>query len=268
MVIAVGVVMGIHACYGIFVKGVEMNRHVFVTYLPVSLLYIFSMAIGYLGLRYIELSVSTPICNSSGAVVAVLIFATEGISDNLPPAALAAVAFVGIGVSALGVVEVREDEDLRRKRQDVSNYHYAKSPLAILIPVAYCVIDAAGTFADSKVLETLNEDSANCAYELTFLFIALLCFLYVKFVKKSRFISKFEIPKYLGAVCETAGQFFYIYALADKEHVAYTAPIISSYCVVSVLWSRLILKEKLSARHYGAILTVVIGIIILGVLDI
>ncbi len=268
MVTAVGTVMGIHACYEILINGVEMNRQVFITYLPVSFLYILSMTIGYLGLRYIELSISTPICNSSGAVVAVLIFATAGISDDLPPAALLAVALVCIGVVALGVVEAKEDEGLRRKRQDTSNYHYAKSPLAILIPVAYCIIDAAGTFADAKVLEALNEDSANCAYELTFLIVGLICFFYVKVIKRSSFIPKFEVPKYLGAICETVGQFFYIYALADEEHVAFSAPIISSYCVVSVLWSRLVLKEKLSSKHYGAILTVVIGIVILGILDI
>ena len=67
MVIAVGVVMGLHAAYEVFIGGVEINPGVFVTYLPVSLLYISSMAIGYLGLRYIELSISSPICNSSGS---------------------------------------------------------------------------------------------------------------------------------------------------------------------------------------------------------
>ena len=67
MVMAVGVVMGLHAAYEIFFNGVEMSWNVIWTYLPVSLLYILSMAIGYLGLRYIELSISSPICNSSGA---------------------------------------------------------------------------------------------------------------------------------------------------------------------------------------------------------
>ena len=67
MVTAVGVVMGLHAAYEIFVGGVEINASVILTYLPVSMLYILSMAIGYLGLRYIELSISSPICNSSGA---------------------------------------------------------------------------------------------------------------------------------------------------------------------------------------------------------
>ena len=94
MVTAVGVVMGLHACYEIFIGGVEISWSVILTYLPVSILYILSMAIGYVGLRYIELSISSPICNSSGAVVAVLTFATVGISDDLPPVALVAVALV------------------------------------------------------------------------------------------------------------------------------------------------------------------------------
>ena len=45
MVMAVGVVMGLHACYEIFVNGVEINLSIILTYLPVSLLYIVSMAI-------------------------------------------------------------------------------------------------------------------------------------------------------------------------------------------------------------------------------
>ena len=69
MVIAVGVVMGLHAAYEIFIGGVSVTWHVIWTYLPVSLLYIASMALGYVGLRYIELSISSPICNASGAVV-------------------------------------------------------------------------------------------------------------------------------------------------------------------------------------------------------
>ena len=87
-------------------------------------------------------------------------------------------------------------------------------------------------------------------------------------VKKQRLIPKMEAPKYAGAVFETAGQFFYIYALADAEHVAFAAPIISSYCVASVVWSRIFLKERLSKKHYASIALVVAGIVILGILDI
>lgn len=266
MVMAVGIVMGLHACFEVFVNGVEINFSIILTYLPVSLLYILSMALGYLGLRYIELSVSSPICNSSGALVAVLTFIFVGL-DDYSPLALFAVALVCVGAIGLGVVDSTEDAELRAARQREGNYKYAKSWVALALPVAYCVLDAAGTFADNRVLETLNEDSANVAYELTFLFAAVVCFIYAVIIKKDRLIPKMEAPKYIGAVCETAGQFAYIYAIADTEHLAMSAPIISAYCAASVLWSRLFLKEKLSWKHYGMILLIVAGIVIMGVFD-
>ena len=56
----------------------------------------------------------------------------------------------------LGVVEAREDDELRARRQEHANRKYARSWLAICLPIAYCLLDAAGTFADSLVLETLK----------------------------------------------------------------------------------------------------------------
>ncbi len=224
------------------------------------------MALGYLGLRYIELSVSSPICNSSGALVAVLTLLFVG-GEDYSPLALLAIALVCVGAIGLGVVDATEDPELRAERQKDGNYKYAKSFLALALPVAYCILDAAGTFADNRVLETLDEGSANCAYELTFLAAAVFCFIYVVLIKKDRLVPKMEGPKYLGAICETAGQFAYIYAIADTSHLAMSAPIISSYCAASVLWSRLFLKEKLSWKHYGMICLVVIGIAIMGIFD-
>ncbi len=272
MVMAVGVVMGLHAAWEIFMNGVEINLQVIVTYLPVSLLYILSMTLGYVGLRYIELSISSPICNSSGALVAVLSLVTGGIGA-VNGWQLGAVALVCAGVIGLGVVESREDEDLRAARQQASNYRYAKSWLALALPVAYCLLDAAGTFADNLVIAKIGtmtasgEASANVAYELTFLFAAVVSFVYVVLIRRDRLVPKMEAPKYVGAVFETAGQFAYIYAIADPEHLMLSAPIISSYCAASVLWGRVFLKEKLSWKHYAMILLVVAGIAILGLFD-
>ena len=266
MVMAVGLVMGLHAAYEIFAGGVEISLSIILTYLPVSLLYIASMAMGYLGLRYIELSISSPICNSSGALVAVMTLFMVGFSEY-SPLALGAVALVCVGAIGLGVVDYFEDEELRAERQKNSNYKYSKSLIALALPVAYCILDAAGTFADNRVLEILDEGSANVAYELTFLFVGILCFIYVVLIKKDKLVPKMEAPKYIGAICETAGQFAYIYAIADTAHLAMSAPIISSYCAASVLWSRIFLKEKLSKKHYLMILLVVIGIAVMGFLD-
>lgn len=264
MVTAVGVVMGIHALYEIVVSGVDITAAAMLKYLPVSALYILSMAIGYIGLRYIELSVSSPICNSSGALVAVLCIIT---GDRLAGPQYIAIALVCLGVIGLGFVEAKEDDELRALRQEKANYKYSKSALAIVLPLIYCLLDALGTFADSIVLETLDEDVANVAYELTFLICGIAAFIYVKLIKKQKYFPKAEAPKYVGALFETAGQFAYIYALADEEHVAMSAPIISSYCLASVIWSRIFLKEKLSVKHYLTIAVAIIGIVILGIYD-
>ncbi len=269
MVMAVGVVMGLHAAYEVFINGVEINFDIILTYLPVSLLYIVSMLMGYISLRYIELSISSPICNASGALVAlVYIFMGELSLKGNGIWALVAMIAVCAGVIGLGFVEAHEDEELRAARQLKGNYKYAKSALAIILPVLYCVLDAAGTFADSLVLNNLNEDSANVAYELTFLAAGVVCFIYTVIIKKQKLVPKAEGPKYVGALFETAGQFAYIFAIGDEDHVMYAAPIISAYCVASVLWSRLFLKEKLSAKHYVSVAVTVVGIIILGILDI
>lgn len=265
MVAAVGVVMGIHAAYTLIFTDVEFSLATMLTYLPVSLLYISSMTIGYVGLRFIELSISSPICNSSGALVSIICI-IAGMA-SLVKAQYIAIALVTVGVVGLGVAEMTEDDELRAARQSKSNYKYAKSFLAILLPVIYCLLDALGTFADSLVLERLDEDAANTAYELTFLICGILCFIYVKLIKKDKFLPKKEAPKYIGAAFETAGQFAYIYALADSEHVALSAPIISSYCAASVLWGRIFLKEKLSWKHYLCILLTVAGIAIMGIYD-
>ena len=71
-----------------------------------------------------------------------------------------------------------------------------------------------------------------------------MCFVYVVLIRKQKLIARQEAPKYAGAAFETAGQFAYIFALSDTAHVAISAPIISAYCVASVVWSRIFLKEK------------------------
>lgn len=265
MVTAVGVVMGIHAAIEIFVGGVEISWQVIWTYLPVSLLYIGSMTLGYVGLRYIELSISSPICNASGALVAIIAI-VSGTAGKMAIAQYIAIFLACAGVIGLGFVEANEDDDLRAARQEASNYKYAKSWLALALPIAYCILDAAGTFADDLVLETLNEDSANVAYELTFLIAGLVSFVYTVIIKKQKLLPKAEGPKYIGAAFETAGQLAYIYALASGES-ALAAPIIASYCMASVLWSRLFLKEKLSWKHYTCILVTFAGILIMGIYD-
>lgn len=263
MVMAVGFVMGLHAAYEIFVNGVDITLSAIVAYLPASLLYIISMLMGYIALRYIELSISSPICNCSGAVAAFLCFLILG--DELSMPGWLAVIAMAAGVVMLGIVESTEDETIHIERQKTANIKYTKSVLAILLPVLYCVLDAAGTVADSFILETLDEAVANVAYELTFLAMGVGAAVYTFGIKKQKPELPRETPKFIGAACETAGQLAYVYAIGANAIGA--APIISCYCLVSIIWGRIFLKEKLSWKHYLAIGIAAVGIVAMGIMD-
>lgn len=279
MVVAVGLVMGLHALYEIVIGGVRISFNDILVYMPASAMYIVSMIFGYVGLRYIELSVSSPICNSSGAIAAILCF----IFLQQMPSAMqwVAVVLVMLGVVGLGFAEMSESDEVKMMRQEKANVKYTKSWLALLLPVLYCIIDALGTFFDSVILReedtgtfldkvfptVLDESVANVAYELTFLTMGIIAAIFVFGIKREKLVPKREGPKLLGGVCETAGQFAYIFALSDTAHVGFSAAIISAYCALSVVWSRIFLKEKLSWKHYLAIAVAFVGIVLLGVLD-
>lgn len=263
MVMAVGLVMGLHAAYEILVNHVAVTFGDILRYLPASALYILSMVLGYVALRYIELSVSSPICNCSGAVAALFCFIFLQEAPDVP--VWIGVLLVGVGIVALGFVENRESDEVRALRQQKANVKYAKSFLALLLPLLYCLIDAAGTVADTIILRGMEEDVANTAYELTFLFMGILAAVYVLVIRKDRLHVKSDGPKLLGGVFETAGQVAYIFAIGDEAHAGASAAIISCYCALSVLLSRIFLKEKLSFKHYLAIATAFAGIVLLGI---
>ena len=68
-----------------------------------------------------------------------------------------------------------------------------------------------------------------------------------------------------AALFETAGQATYVYAMSGMAVVA--APMIASYSIVSLILSRIFLKEKLSAKQYVAVAIVMLGIAALGLAE-
>lgn len=291
--IAVGLVMGIHAIYEITLGGVDFAFSDIITYLPASILYIGSMVIGYISLRYIELSISSPICNCSGAVALILslaYFGVKWVEDDSDAIFLNAPIIIGvvciiIGVISLGFAEAFENEETRALRQMKSNRKYSKSFLAIFLPVLYCILDALGTFVDTLIADnycvklteanpTLTEeaidlmcgDTLNVAYEFTWAFMAIVFAIYVFGIKREKLDTKFDGLKVVGGICETVGQVFYMMVVVSEYKIGLV--IISAYCAVSLLWSRIFLKEKLSWKHYIGLAIAFIGIIILGIYDV
>lgn len=271
-VIAVGAVMGIHAIYTLIFGDIGYNFINILKYLPVSLMYILSMAVGYFGLRYLELSISSPIQNSSGALVCILCVVFLHQTEIFTWPVVLAVVAVCAGVFILGLLEKKESDLLKERGEK----KYRIGFVAFFIPVIYCIVDALGTFFDAFYLDDVattplvgvTEDTleavANTSYELTFLLAAVVCFIFIKFIKKQKYGVKDIRPVRLGAAAfETAGQFTYVYAMSGQAVVA--APMVAAYSIVSMLLSRVFLKEKLNWKQYLCIAAVMTGIILLGI---
>ncbi|MBQ8891774.1 MAG: DMT family transporter [Bacilli bacterium] len=262
--VIVGLVMGIHAIIYLIVNKVSINFVDLLKYLPVSFFYIFSMVIGYKGLRYIELSISSPIQNTSGVISSILLVVFFKEVLNLPTIISFVLIFVGILI--LSLVEIHESKE-ERKKYKKNNTKRNFIFLLILFPIFYSLLDGVGTFLDGVYLdklELIDENTALVAYEFTFLIYGIISYIYLK-VKHVSFNLFREKEKISAALFETAGQFFYVFAMSGNATVSCT--VIGSYCILSLILSRIFLKEKLSWKQYLAIFLVVIGIVILSFLD-
>ena len=265
--VCVGAVMGAHAIFTLLTKDINYNPINLLYYLPVSLLYIISMAFSYFGMRFLEESISDPIENTSGAICSLLCVII--LKESLTPLSIIAILVIVFGVLGVGFLENRGDTPRKK------TLGKKLAIVAFCMPFVYALLDAFGSFVDIfylddfastpliGVTEATIEDVANTSYELTFALFALGLFIFMK-AKKVKFgpIPQHK-DKILAAIFETAGQFTYVYALSGNGAIA--APIISSVCIVSLLLSRIFLKEKLSWKTYGFIAVVIIGILLLAV---
>ena len=245
-----------------------------IKYSPASLCYILSMVIGYAGLRYMEVSIVSPVQNASGGLSAIfmtvyflIVGRLESISEIFDPLTTVGTILIVLGVIALAIVEQRLAREERRLNPPEKKYRFGA--LALLFPILYCLFDTLGTAADGIILDEevglgLGEVDVLILYGLTFMLAGLIAwiFLWIREKKPYNPFARTELTKGIAACCEEFGQVFYVFAMARNPVVA--APIVASYCVVSVLLARIFLKEKLKAAQYACIFAVIAGIIVIG----
>ena len=249
-----------------------------VRYLPASLGYIISMVVGYAGMRYLEVSIVSPVQNASGALsaIAMLVYFTvigkiSDFSEEYSVLDIVGTCVIVGGVIALGIVEQRLAKAEGALNLPKEDRKYRFGALALLFPILYCVFDTVGTTADGIILSDeggmgLGDIDVLILYGFTFLLagIAAWIFLLVKEKKAYNPFGKGELKtRGTAALFEQFGQIFYVYAMSDNPVIA--APMIASYCIVSAVLSRIFLKEKLKAAQYACIISVIAGIVMLGV---
>ncbi len=249
-------------------------------YTPASLSYIISMVIGYAGLRYLELSIISPVQNASGAfsMIAMLVFflasgTIENFSEEFSWLDITGTVFIIVGVIALAVVEKKlsdQERQLLSKESQAKDRKYKYGALALLFPILYCLFDTIGTAADGIILEgsaglDLGEIDVLVLYGLTFFIAGIGCYLFLWAKTKKPYMpfKKSEWPKACASFAEEFGQIFYVFAMASRPVLA--APLVASYCIVSLILSRIFLKEKLEKGQYACVIAVVVGIVILGI---
>lgn len=258
----VGIALGIVALVELFKVNFEYDPSKIITYLPVTSMYILSMAIGYFGLRYLEVSVSSPIQNSSGVGAAILTYFFLGQTMDLKEFVL--IAILSLGIIALAVLEKQNDKELQEQIKSTDK-KYISSKLAIIFPVLYMFIDSAGTFLDGFYLDgdmpILTESESIITYGITFFTVGMIAIIFMS-LKGEKFQVLQHRDRMIASAFEAVGQITYTYAIADNAIVA--APVISSYCLVSVLLGRVILKEKLSYLQYAVIAVMITCIVLIG----
>ena len=265
--VMVGAVMGIHAIFTLLTSDIAYDPMNLIAYLPVSLCYILSMACSFFGIRFIEESLADPIENTAGAMCSLMCVIFLG--ESIAPAVWFAIALTVVGI--IGVSRSEKSAEVNRQQKLGKRL----AVVAFAMPFCYAVIDALGSFLDIFFLDMetspligVTEESvelvANVSYELTFAICGLILFAFMKYKR-----VKFELPKQgdklAAAICETAGQLTYVYAMSGNGAIA--APILSCVCVVSLLLSRIFLKEKLTKKQYLFITIIIIGILMLAVLE-
>ena len=263
--VCVGVIMGVHAFFTLLTQDIGYDPANLIRYLPVSMCYVLSMALSFFGMRFIEESISDPVENTSGAICFLLCVVFMG--QRFSTLAVVAVLLIAAGIVGLGFLENRGATDRKKKLGK------RMAIVAFAMPFCYAILDALGTFLDifyldietsplAGVSEATIEEVANTSYELTFFICAVVLMVFMR-GRGVKFGSLYtQKDKIAAGLLETAGQFTYVYAMSGNGAIA--APIISSVCVVSLLLSRIVLKEKLEPTQYACLTLVIIGILALS----
>jgi drug/metabolite transporter (DMT)-like permease len=263
--IFIGIAMGIHAFVVLVIKKVEFHPINLIYYFPVFFLYMMSMVLASYGVRFIENSVSSVVEEFSSVITAALCFFILG--ERIGGIAGFAMVLLTVGVVLLAAFETRDENDIPK---DVTKKMLI---VGFIMALSYALLDGVGTFLDvfyldieisplKFVTESNIEDVANIAYELSFLITAIILFIFLK-IKKEKIIFKEEKYRILTGVFETLGQAFYVYSFSGNDIVAVS--IMSFMSVISVILSRIFLKEKLTKKQYFAVIMALIGVVILGI---
>ena len=244
---------------------------------PVNIFYVVAMFFGLLGAKHLDASVVSPLENIDGAITAAILYLfflltdRSNVTDSIGIVDIAGMAVITVGVVLIGIQEQKLSRQERALDEDKKKHRLGA--LALLFPLAYNLADAVSMVATGVMVSGETEfsipDIDYVFFEsLAFSVFALFVWLYMLIAKKYAYnpFRKTELYCCGAATCETLGTIAFTFAVAISPIL--TAPITSSYCLVTIILARILLKERLTKKQYLSLAFLVAGITLLGISEI
>lgn len=246
-----------------------------IMYILVPLSYPIAVMVGLNGKRYLEISVASPLENIDGAIAPILMVAfflitgtIDSIGDMASVLDILGIVLVLISVVLIGGIEQKLADTNNPILPDGKKKRIGAA--ALLFPFIYSFFDAICTSASGIVLYdegtvAVGEIDFLVVESCAFVLIGLFSFFYLWYKQGKPYhpFRKEESLKFAGGMLELFGNVCYTYAVAINPVLV--TPITSSYCIVTILGARILLKEKLQKRQYLCIAMLAAGILILAI---
>ena len=245
--------------------------------IPLCVFYAIALFFGLLGTKHLDASVISPLENIDGAMAAIILYffflftGRSHITDKIGLVQLVGTVAIVAGVILLSIQEQSLSKQETHLSEDKKRHRLGA--LALIFPMIYNLVDAVSMVAVgitvSEETEVAIPDIDFFIFEsLGFVIVAICMWLYMLIVKKYKYnpFKKEELVRCGAATGETFGTMAYIFAVASNPIL--TAPITSSYCLVTIVLARIFLKERLTKKQYLSLAFLVVGIALLGVSEI
>ncbi|MCQ2380258.1 MAG: EamA family transporter [Victivallaceae bacterium] len=242
-------------------------------YALVALITTGCMFVSNIGIRYLDMSIMSPIENASGflpPIVLACIYCISGRLDLLldTPAVKYGGAFlVIVGAVMLGIEERRLPGTKPQRERRTMHI----GPVALLFPLAFCIADAADTIVSSLAMD--GADGADpleimAVYGMVLAVFGLACSIAHVAIWKKLYnpVARGESCAAISGVLECTAYATFLLALNDNP--IFAPVVVGSYCMLTVLLSNLILGEKLKRLQYLAVALVISGIVMMEIADV
>jgi len=251
-----GTVYGL-ACFIFWaVSGTEINFSIILKYLPIAAMYLVSMLFYYKMLPHIKISIASPIANSACVLTTLLcVFILKQTVNAWQAAAIVLI------VSA--IITLSFDKTEQSSQAGIKDYI-----AGIGCAMVYFVLDGTASFLDNYILnDTLSANEVIISYGICYFIVGVVALIIA--AKKSgrgklNFGFALDWRTLSGCVLETGGQFTYVFCYAVGD-AAIASPFIASFAMVSVVLSRIFLKERLKAKQYIPVAMMLVGMFVLAI---